>query len=115
MGRGPRTVDHRPRTVDRGPTDYGLRITDYGLRTTDYGLRTTDYGLQTCGLPTCGVDCAHFRHRSCDREKTGTLADAVYTCVRFIRMAKKTIAKPKAAALSLHLGLNAVDPVHYGG
>ena len=30
-------------------------------------------------------------------------------------MAKKTIAKPKATALSLHLGLNAVDPVHYGG
>ena len=30
-------------------------------------------------------------------------------------MAKTTTAKPKAKALSLHLGLNAVDPVHYGG
>jgi hypothetical protein len=29
-------------------------------------------------------------------------------------MAKKTL-KPKATAISLHLGLNAVDPVHYGG
>jgi hypothetical protein len=29
-------------------------------------------------------------------------------------MAKKTL-KPTATALSLHLGLNAVDPVHYGG
>jgi hypothetical protein len=29
-------------------------------------------------------------------------------------MAKKTV-KPKATAISLHLGLNAVDPVHYGG
>jgi hypothetical protein len=30
-------------------------------------------------------------------------------------MAKATTAKPKAKALSLHLGLNAVDPAHYGG
>ena len=34
-------------------------------------------------------------------------------------MAKKTLkpkaTAPKATALSLHLGLNAVDPVHYGG
>ena len=30
-------------------------------------------------------------------------------------MAKTSTAKPKAKALSLHLGLNAVDPVHYGG
>jgi hypothetical protein len=29
-------------------------------------------------------------------------------------MAKKTL-KPKATAISLHLGLNAVNPVHYGG
>jgi metacaspase-1 len=30
-------------------------------------------------------------------------------------MAKTTAVKPKATAMSLHLGLNAVDPVHYDG
>jgi hypothetical protein len=30
-------------------------------------------------------------------------------------MAKTSTAKPKAKAVSLHIGLNAVDPVHYGG
>ena len=30
-------------------------------------------------------------------------------------MAKATAAKPKARAMSLHIGLNSVDPVHYNG
>ena len=50
-----------------------------------------------------------------DREPTGTMADAVYTCVRSFVWQKQPPRNPRPSALSLHLGLNAVDPVHYGG